>query len=164
MIYLDYAATSFHKPNTVYKTMMDFALTKGVNPGRAAYKAALEATEVCEGVRRRLTRFFGATNPERTVLTLNATDGANIALKGVLNPGDHVITSSFEHTCVLRPLNRLAENGVITLTEIDPEDDGRLDPERVEKAMQKNTRLKGLMIGMVPPGWTFRIGSAEISR
>lgn len=141
MIYVDCAATSFKKPDRVYEAMLEFARTQGVNPGRAAYQSALEATEALENVRRRLTRFFGAEDTARTVLTFNATDGANIALKGLLKPGDHVVASSFEHTCVLRPLNRLLDDGVIELTEVDPNPDGRISPERIEHAMKKNTRL-----------------------
>jgi cysteine desulfurase family protein len=141
MIYLDNAATSYPKPERVYEKIIAFGKSLGANPGRALYKMAVDAGEEYEKARRAVARFFGVGDPARIVFTMNATDGTNMALKGILRAGDHVVSSTFEHTCVLRPLNRMEKEGRIELTRVPPEADGRLSPERIAGAMQKNTRL-----------------------
>lgn len=140
MIYLDNAATSWPKPEEVYTVMERFLREAGANPGRAGHRMAREAERVILETRTRLARFFGAPVPERVVFTLNATDSLNITLKGLLKPGDHVITSCLEHNSVARPPNRLAALGV-EVTRVANDSVGLIDPEAVRRSIKRNTRL-----------------------
>ncbi len=144
MIYLDHAATSFPKPERVYRGMDAFARASGANPGRGGHRRAVEAQAMLDDTRRLLARLFGFPRPERVVFTLNATDALNMAFKGLLRPGDHVITSVLEHNSVSRPLNRLAASGVITLTRLPAGGDHLIDPDEVDRAFTPATRLVAL--------------------
>src|SRR5512137_542869 len=112
MIYLDNAATSWPKPETVYRVMDDFLRTKGGNPGRGSHSMALAARDTVEATRLALARFFNAPESKRVVFTLNCTEALNLALKGLLKPGDHVITGQTNHNSLARPLRKLESNGV----------------------------------------------------
>lgn len=139
MIYLDNAATSFPKPESVYRAMDEVARSSG-NPGRSGHALARRAEQEIEAARVRVARFFNAPSPERVIFTLNATDALNMALKGFLQPGDHVVTSCLEHNSVSRPLAALAQRGVtFTKTGCDPE--GRVDVEALAAAITPRTRL-----------------------
>ena len=116
MIYLDNAATSFPKPEPVYRGMDAFIRSAAANPGRSGHRLAVEAEAMVDETRRLIARLMGFRRPERVVFTLNATDALNMAIKGVLRSGDHAITSVLEHNSVSRPLNQLERHGVITLT------------------------------------------------
>jgi cysteine desulfurase family protein len=156
MIYLDNAATSFPKPPEVYREMGEFFRERAANPGRAGYRLSLEAEREVEGARRAVATLFGTREPRRLVFTLNATDAINMAIKGLLNPGDHVITSSLEHNAVTRPLNSLERQGVITLSRVRPSPQGLIDPGDVKKAITPKTRLITLVhasnvLGTVQP-------------
>jgi cysteine desulfurase family protein len=94
--------------------------------------------------RRLLARLFGCPRPERIILAMNATDALNIAIKGILRPGDHAITSVLEHNSVSRPLNRLEQDGVITLTRLPAGQDHVIDPDDVARAITPSTRLVAL--------------------
>src|SRR5712691_12983132 len=118
MIYLDNAATSFPKPEAVYKALDAFARTDLANPGRAGHKMALAAERTLDDGRHRLNQFFHGEGPERFVFTLNGTDALNMAFKGVLAEGDHVITTDLEHNSVSRPLRAMELAGKISLTRI----------------------------------------------
>jgi cysteine desulfurase family protein len=144
MTYLDNAATSYPKPEAVYRVMDEFARTSGGNPGRAGHHLAIEAEAMIDDTRRLVARLVGAARPERVVFTLNATDALNMAIKGVLRPGDHVITSVLEHNSVNRPLNRLERDGVITLTRLPAGVDHLIDPQSVAAAWRPATRLVAL--------------------
>src|SRR6266403_1939519 len=109
MTYLDNAATSFPKPEGVYAALDHFARHTLANPGRAGHKMALAAEHALDDARHRLNRFFNGRNPERWVFTLNGTDALNMAFKGVLADGDHVITTDLEHNSVSRPLVALTD-------------------------------------------------------
>ena len=139
MIYLDHAATSWPKPEEVYQTMDRFLRDAGGNPGRAGHRLAREAERTILEVRTRAARFFGAPRTEGVVFTLNATDSLNMALKGLLRPGDHVITSSLEHNSVARPLNRLAAQGV-EVTRLPVDSEGFVDLEVLHRSIKTNTR------------------------
>src|ERR671931_981185 len=104
MIYLDNAATSFPKPEAVYQALDRFARTELANPGRAGHKMALAAERALDDARHALNQFFHGEAPERFVFTLNCTDALNMAFKGVLAEGDHVITPAREHNSTTRPL------------------------------------------------------------
>jgi len=143
-IYLDNAATSYPKPEEVYKGIEAFARASGANPGRGGHRRAVEAESMINDTRRLLARLFGVTRPERIVFGHNATDGLNMAIKGVLGPGDHAITSVLEHNSVSRPLNQLEKEGVITLTRLPATADHLIDPEDVARAFRPRTRLVAL--------------------
>lgn len=140
MIYLDNAATSFPKPDSVYQAMDAFARQNAGNPGRSGHAMALAAQAVVDEARRQLAELFNAPEPSRIIFALNCTDALNIALKGLLNPGDHVITTSMEHNAVVRPLAALAKCGVTT-TFVQGDATGLLDPADVAAAILPATRL-----------------------
>src|SRR4051794_9358989 len=102
--YLDNAATSFPKPEAVYRAMDGCARERLANPGRAGHRMAVAAERLLDDCRSRLSRLFNGGAAERFILTLNGTDALNMAIKGVLAPGDHVVTSLLEHNSVSRPL------------------------------------------------------------
>src|SRR5580704_6189636 len=118
MIYLDNAATSFPKPEVVYQALDAFARQNLANPGRAGHKMALAAERALDDCRHLLNQLCHGKEPERWVFTLNCTDALNMAFKGILNEGDHVITTDLEHNSVSRPLVAMAEAKRITLTRI----------------------------------------------
>jgi cysteine desulfurase / selenocysteine lyase len=155
MIYLDNAATSFPKPELVYQTMDRFARTSLANPGRAGHRMALAAEQAIVAARHTLNRFFHGEAPERWVFTLNCTDGLNLAIKGVVCPGDHVITTDLEHNSISRPLEALHRAGVITLTRVRSSR-GYVDPGEIKKALRHETKLVAMshasnVLGTVQP-------------
>src|SRR5260221_12972474 len=107
MIYLDNAATSFPKPESVYQALDRFARETLANPGRAGHKMALAAERALADARHRLNQLLHWQAPDRFVFTLNCTDALNMAIKGVLRQGDHVVTTNLEHNSVSRPLRAL---------------------------------------------------------
>src|SRR5580658_4825613 len=141
MIYLDYAATSFPKPETVYQTLDAFARHDLANPGRAGHKMALAAERALDDCRHLLNQFFHGADPERFIFTLNCTDALNMAFKGVLKEGDHVITTDLEHNSVSRPLRAMELAGKISLTRIPSNAEGCVDPGDIRKAITPKTRL-----------------------
>lgn len=141
MIYLDNASTTYPKPETVYKAMDKFLRELGVSPGRGGYESAIRVGKIISETRVRIANFFGGDSPEKVIFTLNATDALNIAIKGVLEKGDNVITTHLEHNSVSRPLKRLEEAGMITVTKVDTSPDGFINPDDIKKAINKNTKL-----------------------
>ena len=142
VIYFDNAATSWPKPAVVAKRMCDFLASEAANPGRAGHRMAVGAEKMIDAVRKTLTDFVGGTDHHRMIFTLNATDALNIAIKGLLRRGDHVITTALEHNSVSRPLQAMADSGFITLTRVgfSPES-GTVDAADIEKAIMAKTRL-----------------------
>lgn len=140
MIYLDNAATSWPKPEGVYRAMDTFFRELGANPGRAGFRMAAEAEKVIREARVLLKDFFNASSPDHIIFTLNCTDALNIALKGLLSPGDHVIRSCLEHNSVSRPLNRMAESGVV-YSRVPHNQDGLIEPEEIKKMIRPETKL-----------------------
>jgi cysteine desulfurase family protein len=156
MIYLDNAATSFPKPEAVYQALDRFARQSLANPGRAGHKMALAAEHALDDCRHLLNQFFHGKEPERFVFTLNCTDALNMAFKGVLSDGDHVITTDLEHNSVSRPLRKLELDGRITLTRIAADGGGTVDPGAIRQAITPRTRLIALthasnVLGTVQP-------------
>ncbi|MBI5888057.1 MAG: aminotransferase class V-fold PLP-dependent enzyme [Deltaproteobacteria bacterium] len=141
MIYLDNAATSFPKPDAVYKSVDNILRNVGGNPGRASHRMALEASRVVFNAREALAKVIGCPDSSRVVFTKNATEAINIALKGFgLKPGDHVITTSFEHNSVYKTVSRLEEEG-IAVTRLGPTLEGFVDASAARRAITKKTRL-----------------------
>src|SRR5215472_15493324 len=141
MIYLDNAATSFPKPEAVYQALDRFARQSLANPGRAGHKMALAAEHALDDARHLLNQLFRGEGPERFVFTLNCTDALNMAFKGVLAEGDHVITTDLEHNSVSRPLRAMELAGRITLTRLKADGGGTIDPDAIKKAITPRTRL-----------------------
>lgn len=139
MIYLDNAATTMQKPQEVVDAVTAVMCSMG-NAGRGANEASLGAARTIYETRDKLASFFNAENPRQIVFTSNSTESLNIALKGVLEPGDHVITTMLEHNSVLRPLYELEEKGV-ELTIIKSNLQGTLDYDDFEKEIKENTKL-----------------------
>ena len=141
MIYLDNAATSFPKPEPVYQAMDRFARESLANPGRAGHKMALASERLLDDGRHRLNQFFHGVDPERFIFTLNCTDALNMAFKGVLKEGDHVITTDLEHNSVSRPLRAMELAGKISLTRVPAAGEGTVDPDAMRRAITPKTRL-----------------------
>ena len=138
MIYFDNAATTLQKPEAVKDAVMQAMTTFG-NPGRGVHEPAMAASRAVYEARCALAQLFHAENPARIAFTANATQALNIAIKGILNPGDHVITTAMEHNSVLRPLYELEEQGV-ELTILPADKRGRVAYEAFEAAIRSNTR------------------------
>ena len=119
MIYFDNAATSFPKPRRVAEEQLRCMQIYGGNPGRGSHALALAAAEKIYECREELASFFGSSNPENVIFTMNATMALNIAMKGLLKKGDHVLISDMEHNAVFRPIYKLAREGVITYDVFD---------------------------------------------
>jgi cysteine desulfurase family protein len=141
VIYLDNAATSWPKPEIVYKTMDEFLRTKGGNPGRGSHSMALAARQTVDETRMLVARFINAPEINRVIFTLNCTDALNLGLKGLLKPGNHVVTSCIGHNSLVRPLRKLESLGVKVTWVTPSQDSGVLSPRDIEAAITKDTRL-----------------------
>ena len=140
MIYFDNAATSYPKPENVYQAVDKCMREYCANPGRSGHRLSMEAGRVILEARELLAKLFNAKKSDNIIFGLNATDALNTAIKGMVNKGDHVVTTSMEHNSVLRPLKQLENQGVQT-TIIQCNEKGELDIEKLEKAICKNTKL-----------------------
>lgn len=138
MIYLDNAATTMKKPEEVIEAVVQAMHSMG-NAGRGAHGASLQASRTIYDTRELLCHFFGGTDPRRIVFTSNSTESLNIAIKGLFQPGDHVITTMLEHNSVLRPLYEMEGKGV-ELTIIPADKKGVIDYNDIEKAIRLNTK------------------------
>ena len=141
MIYLDNAATSWPKPESVYQTMGEFLRRNGGNPGRGSHSMAVAAREVVEETRMLVTRLINAPEKDRVIFTLNCTDALNLGLKGLLKPGDHVITSCIGHNSLVRPLRKLERQGIKITRLLPSPDTGVMSVKDVEEAITKDTKL-----------------------
>ena len=140
MIYLDNAATTFPKPKEVYCAVLDCMENYGANPGRAGHKLAMRAGRVIYECRENIAKLLNVSNPMNIIFTHNATDSLNLAIKGVVKSGDHIITTSVEHNSVIRPIKALEKNGVEnTIVKCDKY--GHLNTEDIRKAIKPNTKL-----------------------
>jgi cysteine desulfurase / selenocysteine lyase len=144
VIYLDQAATSWPKPDTVPAAMVRYLAEQGGNPGRSVHRPSIEAARVVGEARERVARLLGLDDPLSVIFTKNATEALNLALLGVLRPGDHAVTTAWAHNSVLRPLRHLEEQGV-AVTRLPGGADGSLDPAEVAAALTPRTRL--LVVG-----------------
>ena len=138
MIYFDNAATTMRKPDCVVQAVTEAMCSLG-NSGRGVHSGALSASRIIYDTRAALAQLFGAENPERITFTANSTESLNMAIKGVLNPGDHVITTALEHNSVLRPLYEMEDLGV-ELTILPADSIGNICYEDFEKEIRCNTK------------------------
>lgn len=140
MIYFDNAATTFPKPESVYKSVMRAMKVYGANPGRGSHAMAIEGAKVIYETRELLAGLFNLDDPMKVIFTFNATESLNIAIKGILKAGDHVVTTEMEHNSVLRPIKEMEKYGVEnTIVECGP--DGTISLNDLEKAIRNNTKL-----------------------
>ena len=139
--YLDNAATSHPKPPEVVAAVIKAMTLDNANPGRSGHRRAIRAAETVFHAREQTAALMRAADSSRIAFCLNCTDALNLAIKGSLARGDHIICSALEHNSVLRVIHALEESGEIELTIISPESDGCVDPVRFSQAIRRNTRL-----------------------
>ena len=141
MPYLDNAATSWPKPEQVYQVVDAFMRETAANPGRSGHRMASASSQAIDEARVLLAELFNSPDHKRIIFTLNCTDSLNMALKGFLKPGDHVLADAMSHNSLVRPLNKLAQEGVkVTYVPPDP-DTGALSIADLERALTGETRL-----------------------
>ena len=138
MIYLDNAATTLQKPASVIQAVVQAMQSCG-NCGRGCHTEALDAARTVYDVRQQISRLFHGPGPERVAFTLNSTQALNLAINGLLGPGDHVISTDWEHNSVLRPLYRLRDRGM-ELDFVPADARGQLDYSAFERLLRPNTR------------------------
>lgn len=141
MIYLDNGATTFPKPKVVTDKIMECYLGYAGNPGRSGHKLAMKMDLEIYETREKICKLINGTEVLNVIFTFNATDSLNLAIKGVLEEGDHVITTSMEHNSVLRPLNQLRKDGKIELSIVYADDKGYIDPQKIFEALTPNTKM-----------------------
>jgi len=141
MIYLDNAATSFPKPDSVYIEMEKCMRTYCANPGRGSHAMAVQSALAVINTREHIAKLLNVRDYLNICFTKNATEALNLAICGCLSQGDHVITTCMEHNSVLRPLKTLEKSNGIKLTIVTGDDLGRIDPNQIKKSINKKTRL-----------------------
>jgi cysteine desulfurase / selenocysteine lyase len=140
-IYLDNAATSWPKPETVYDAVDHYLRYLGAPAGRSGYAEAAEVSRRVEAARVRIAGMLGLDDPTHVIFTANGTDSLNLAIHGLVRPGDHVVTTVVEHNSVLRPLAKLAETAGVSVTRVGCNAAGVVDPDEVRAALGPATRL-----------------------
>lgn len=156
MVYLDNAATTFPKPDSVTIALEDSWRQGLGNPGRAGHRWARQGEQLLADARHLLNQLFHGQAYERFILTLNGTDALNIAIKGIVEPGDHVITGTLEHNSVLRPLSGLRHSKQIDITYLNADEKGYYRAEDLHRAIRPHTKLVVLthasnVLGTVQP-------------
>ncbi len=156
MIYLDNAAGSWPKPDTVPPAMANALIEYGANPGRGSYRMSLDTSRMVFRMRNRLAELFNCPAPERLIFTAGATESLNMAIFGLIKPNSHVIISGLEHNALWRPLAYLQDKGQIELTIIRPEQGGIIQSKQIAQAIKPNTALIAVIhasnvIGSVSP-------------
>lgn len=141
MIYLDNAATSFPKPEGVYLKINQCMREYCANPGRGGHSMSMASGKAVLEARNTIAAFFNMKDPTRLAFTKNATEALNIAIKGSLKPGDHVITTSMEHNSVMRPLKTMERDFGVELSIVSGNEFGEIDPDDIRKYMKNNTKL-----------------------
>jgi cysteine desulfurase / selenocysteine lyase len=141
MIYLDNAATTFPKPLSVLSKIVEIYREIGVSPGRGSYDLAAETEDFVARTRKELADFFDAPDPSRVIFASNATDALNLAIQGMVKPGDHIVSTRLEHNSVIRPLHHLKMKGVIDFDLVSFGPDGFADADEIGRAIRENTRL-----------------------
>ncbi|MCM2359525.1 MAG: aminotransferase class V-fold PLP-dependent enzyme [Geobacteraceae bacterium] len=142
-IYLDNAATTFPKPDQVYRAVEHALIHIGVAPGRGGYRRGIEATRLVFEAREAVAQLFGVGDSSRIVFTHSATESLNLAVGGLLRAGDHVVSTTMEHNSLVRPLHRAAQQGV-EVTWVEGDRSGFVDSRRIGAAIRPNTRLVAL--------------------
>jgi cysteine desulfurase/selenocysteine lyase len=141
LIYLDNGATSFPKPEEVYTFMDYYYRNFGVNPGRSGFDLCMEAGEVIDATRKQLTKFFNGTDFNRLCFSYNSTDALNLVISGMLEKGDHAVSTTIEHNSVLRPLYHQSKYNGVEVDYIPVDNKGFVDPDDFPGAFKRNTKL-----------------------
>ncbi len=152
MIYLDHSATSYPKPDSVYRKMDQTYRLLGANPGRAGHRMSLAAAQAVEDARVQTAAFFGEKDARRLAFTHNGTDALNMAILGVLKKGDEAVTTALEHNSVLRPLRLAARKSGVRVRVVEPAGE-TVRPEDVAKAVTRKTRLVVVNHASNVTGW-----------
>jgi cysteine desulfurase family protein len=139
--YFDNAASSWPKPKQVIEAMTNCLNEYGANPGRGSHQMAVKASRALFETRKSLAKVFGISNPNDICYTSNATEALNLAIKGSLREGDHVITTSIEHNSVRRPLEYLRKTKNIEVTYIQSNKEGYINSIDIRAAIKNNTKL-----------------------
>lgn len=139
--YLDNAATSYPKPDVVIDTISKFMKNIGATAGRGAYKSAITADRLIFDCRSNICKLFNGKDPSKVIFTYNITDSLNTLINGILNSGDHVITSSLEHNSVWRPLKILERDKNVQISKTPCSPEGITDPKEIQKLIRENTKL-----------------------
>jgi len=146
-IYFDNAATSYPKPPSVERAMIDYLRNIGASAGRGAYPRAMQSRDILDNTRGALAQLFNIRTPQRIIFTLNASDALNLAIKGIdWKPGDTAVVSAMEHNSVLRPLNALKRKLGIRVVKVPANSEGWVDPAGYVKAIDASTKLVGLLL------------------
>jgi len=140
-IYLDNAATSWPKPEAVYQAIERYSREIGAPAGRSAYAQAGQAERIIAEARGNVARLLGVSEAKHVVFAFNGTDALNLAVHGLLEPGDHVLTTVAEHNSVLRPLRHWRQQGEVQVSYVDCDAAGIVDPDAVRRALRPNTKL-----------------------
>jgi cysteine desulfurase family protein len=138
---LDHAATSWPKPETVYEAVDHYQREVGAPHGRSGYREALQSNRVIERARQGVAELIGADQAEQVIFTASGTDSLNLAIRGIVRHGDHVVTSVCEHNSVLRPLRALRETSDVSVSYVPCDGQGRLFPDDVRQVLRPHTRL-----------------------
>jgi cysteine desulfurase family protein len=139
MIYLDNAATTFPKPDKVYYEMFNYMKTYAANPGRGTHDMSIMSASKVLETRQIICNLFNIDDPFNIVFTSNATDSLNLAIKGILRSGDHVITTVIEHNSVLRPLYKLSKKK-LSITFLNVDENGLINIQNLKNSIKKNTK------------------------
>ena len=140
-IYLDNAATSWPKPESVYCAVTHAMRELGAPAGRGTYAEATEVERLLRETRHETARLLGAADSRSVIFTANGTDSLNLAIHGMLRPGDHVVTSMAEHNSTLRPLKQAQEHQGVTVTRVPCNGEGLVNPDDIRAAIQPNTKM-----------------------
>ena len=140
-IYLDNAATTWPKPETVYQAVDHAQRSLGVSLGRGSFRQAADASRIIAQSRGRIAAMINADNARQVIFTFSCTDSLSLAILGWLDPGDHVVTSLAEHNSVLRPLAYLERQGNVSVERVRFDEQGRICPRAVIDAIRPQTRL-----------------------
>ncbi len=146
MIYFDNAATTKYKPESVYEAVNFYLKEIGVSPGRGSYGLGIEASRMLYKSRCSVGKYFGMSRPDKVVFTKNSTEAINLFFNGFLHQGDHVIISCYEHNAVLRPIQKLKEQGIIDYSIIQRDDLVLSAEDLYQKYAKANTRLLALTL------------------
>lgn len=140
-VYFDNAATSFPKPHEVVDAVIEYMTQIGGNPGRSGHSLSINAGTLVFSCREAIARLFDSGNPMRVIFCSNATDALNLAILGILRPGDHAITTAMEHNSTIRPLKELEKRMGIGLTVLPCPDRCRMDLDAFERSIRPDTKL-----------------------
>ena len=144
-IYLDNAATSWPKPDAVYDAVDKYLRENGAPAGRSAYTQAADVERAISSARAAVARLIGATSAKQIIFTSNGTEALNLAIHGLLRPGDHAICTWADHNSVLRPLRDLEEHSNVQVTRVRCDASGLVNPDDIRRALQPETKLVAIL-------------------